>query len=175
MGTERARPVDVVKAFLAAMEKLDYDTALSLVSDDCEYVNVPLSTVRGPAGIRSVLEPFFAPTLENQWVVRTIAAEGPLVFVERLDRHRLPGGWRSCRWWGSGRSATAASPPGGTTSIRAPWRRRSRSTPERRPTAQAKPSRRHVISTIPGTTSALARSITRPCRSIVVIGTRPEA
>jgi limonene-1,2-epoxide hydrolase len=93
LGTQPARPVDVVKAFLAAMEKLDYDTALSLVSDDCEYVNVPLSTVRGPAGIRSVLEPFFAPTLENEWVVRTIAAEGPLVFVERLDRHRLPGGW----------------------------------------------------------------------------------
>jgi limonene-1,2-epoxide hydrolase len=93
MGTEPTNPVDVVKAFLAAMEKLDYDTALSLVSDDCEYVNVPLSTVRGPAGIRSVLEPFFAPTLENQWVVRTIAADGPLVFVERLDRHRLPGGW----------------------------------------------------------------------------------
>lgn len=93
MGAQPANPVEVVEAFLAAMEKLDYDTALSLVSDDCEYVNVPLSTVRGPAGIRSVLEPFFAPTLENEWVVRAIAEAGPLVFVERLDRHRLPGGW----------------------------------------------------------------------------------
>jgi limonene-1,2-epoxide hydrolase len=93
LGAQPANPVEVVEAFLAAMEKLDYDTALSLVSDDCEYVNVPLSTVRGPAGIRSVLEPFFAPTLENEWVVRAIAEAGPLVFVERLDRHRLPGGW----------------------------------------------------------------------------------
>jgi limonene-1,2-epoxide hydrolase len=93
MGTQPANPVDVVRAFLVAMEKLDYDTALSLVSEDCEYANVPLSMVRGPGGIRSVLEPFFAPTLENQWVVRAIAADGPLVFVERLDRHRLPGGW----------------------------------------------------------------------------------
>jgi limonene-1,2-epoxide hydrolase len=93
MSAEATHPLAVVHAFLAAMEKLDYDTALRHVADDCEYVNMPMGAVRGPAGIRGVLEPFFAPTLENQWVIRQIAADGPVVFVERLDRHRLPGGW----------------------------------------------------------------------------------
>lgn len=93
MSSETKKPVDVVRVFLAAMEKLDYDTALAFVSDDCEYVNIPMSTVHGPAGIRSVLEPFFAPTLENEFVIKTIVAEGDVVFVERLDRHRLRNGW----------------------------------------------------------------------------------
>ncbi len=87
------RPTDVIRSFLTAMEGLDYDTALALVSEDCEYVNVPLATVRGPEGIRGVLEPFFAPTLENQFVIRSTAEAGPVVFMERLDRHRLANGW----------------------------------------------------------------------------------
>ena len=86
-------PIDVVKAFNAAMEIKDYDNGLKLVSADCEYTNIPMSTVRGPAGIRSVLEPFFAPTLENKLVIIREAAVGHLVFLERLDRHLLPTGW----------------------------------------------------------------------------------
>jgi limonene-1,2-epoxide hydrolase len=86
-------PIETVKAFNAAMAVKDYDTALALVSDDCEYTNIPMQTVRGPAGIRGVLEPFFAPTLENQLTVLREAAAGPLVFLERLDRHLLPTGW----------------------------------------------------------------------------------
>lgn len=93
MSTETRQPVDVIRAFLAAMAKLDYDTAMTYVSDDCEYVNVPIMTVHGPAGIRSVLEPFFAPTLENEWIIKATASDGPVVFMERLDRHRLPNGW----------------------------------------------------------------------------------
>ena len=83
----------VVRTFMDAIEKRDYDTALRFVSDDCEYTNLPLATVRGPSGVRAVLEPFFAPTLENEFRVLRAACEGPLVFTERLDRHRLEGGW----------------------------------------------------------------------------------
>ena len=86
-------PIEVVKAFNAAMEVKDYDAALKFVSDDCEYTNIPMSTVRGPAGMRSVLEPFFAPTRENRLNVIREAAVGPVVFLERLDRHLLPTGW----------------------------------------------------------------------------------
>ena len=86
-------PIEVVKAFNKAMEIKDYDTALKLVSDDCEYTNMPMGTVRGPAGIRSVLEPFFAPTIENKLEILREAAVGPIVFLERLDRHLLPAGW----------------------------------------------------------------------------------
>ena len=76
-----------------AMAVKDYDTALRYIAGDCEYDNVPLAKVRGPAGVRAVLEPFFAPTLENEFLVRRELAAGPVVFQERLDRHRLATGW----------------------------------------------------------------------------------
>ena len=93
MTIDTQDPVDVVATFMAAMAKLDYDTAMTYVSDDCEYVNPPLGTVSGPAGIRGVLEPFFATTLENEWIIKTTATDGSVVFMERLDRHRLTNGW----------------------------------------------------------------------------------
>ena len=86
-------PIEVVKAFNRAMEIKDYDTAVKFVSDDCEYTNMPMGTVRGPAGVRSVLEPFFAPTIENRLEILREAAVGPIVVLERLDRHLLPTGW----------------------------------------------------------------------------------
>ena len=89
-----ASPLEVARAFLKLMEPLDYDAALKLVADACEYTNPPpLGTVRGPAGIRAVLEPFFAPTLENEFKVLREAEIGPIVFMERLDRHRLADKW----------------------------------------------------------------------------------
>ena len=86
-------PIEIVKAFNAAMEIKDYDTALKYVASDCEYTNIPMATVRGPAGIRSVLEPFFAPTIENRFEILREAVAGPVVFLERLDRHLLATGW----------------------------------------------------------------------------------
>lgn len=93
--TNPQSPLEVVKAFFAAMATLNYDKALSYVSDDCEYDNLPMpgAKVYGPAGIRAVLEPFFAPTIENEFVVLREAAQGPIVFMERLDRHHMPSGW----------------------------------------------------------------------------------
>jgi len=94
MSAESPQPIDVVTAVMVAMEKLDYDTAMTFVSDDCEYVNVPpIPTVYGPDGIRGVLEPFFAPTLSNEYIIKTTAEAGPVVFMERLDRHQLAKGW----------------------------------------------------------------------------------
>jgi limonene-1,2-epoxide hydrolase len=52
-----------------------------------------MGSVRGPEGVRAVLEPFFAPTLENEFVTLRHAQTGPSLFVERLDRHRLETGW----------------------------------------------------------------------------------
>jgi len=86
-------PIDTIRAFIHAVAQKDYDTALPLISADCEYTNVPLATVRGPEGVRSVLEPFFAPTLENEFVLKRTASDGPVIFMERLDRHRLPDRW----------------------------------------------------------------------------------
>lgn len=88
------KPVDTVRRFLAAMEVLDYDRACAMLSVDCAYTNPPpIGTVHGPAGMRAVLEPFFAPTLENEFRIVRAAADGPMVFLERLDRHRLADKW----------------------------------------------------------------------------------
>jgi len=87
-------PLDVVRAFLRAMEVKDYDSGLTHIAENCEYANMGvLPTVFGPAGVRALLEPFFAPTLENEFVVLRSAVNGAVVFLERLDRHRLADRW----------------------------------------------------------------------------------
>lgn len=88
-------PKAVVDAFLEAFEKLDYDAACALISEDCQYTNMPagMGTVTGPAGVRAVLEPFFAPTLENEFRILRTVCDGNTVINERLDRHRLPDKW----------------------------------------------------------------------------------
>lgn len=86
-------PTEIVSTFMKYMENLNYDEALTLVTDDVEYTNIPMGTVRGPEGIRSVLEPFFAATISNQWVIKAAAENGTTVFMERLDRHQLKNGW----------------------------------------------------------------------------------
>lgn len=87
-------PTDTVRQFMKLMEPLDYDAALKLISADCEYVNpAPFGAVRGPAGVRAVLEPFFGPTKENEFKVLRQSASGPVVFLERLDRHLFGDKW----------------------------------------------------------------------------------
>ena len=86
-------PLEVVHRFLKAMETKDYDAGLKYVAPDCEYENLPLGKVMGPQGVRSVLEPFFAPTIENKFDILREAVSGPIVFVERLDRHLVKTGW----------------------------------------------------------------------------------
>lgn len=86
--------LDVVRQFMKLMEPLDYDAALNLVSDDCDYINPPpLGAVRGPAAVRAVLEPFFGPTRENEFKVLRAAVDGLVVFLERLDRHLFGDKW----------------------------------------------------------------------------------
>jgi limonene-1,2-epoxide hydrolase len=83
----------IVKTFLNAMAVKDYDKGLVLVADACVYENLPMGKTTGPAGVRGVLEPFFASTLENDLRILREAASGDVVFVERLDRHRLADRW----------------------------------------------------------------------------------
>lgn len=94
MSASSQAPAHVVRQFMKLMEPLNYDEALKLVSEDVAYSNPPpLGTVRGPAGIRAVLEPFFSPTLENEFKIVRESVSGHIVFLERLDRHRLADKW----------------------------------------------------------------------------------
>lgn len=94
MSAVTASPSEIVRQFMKLMEPLNYDDALKLVADTCDYTNPPpIGTVRGPAGVRAVLESFFKPTLENEFQILREAAAGPVVILERLDRHRLADKW----------------------------------------------------------------------------------
>ena len=66
----------------------------SLVSDDIEYDNVPIGTVHGPDGVRSVLSGgVTAAASEIQWVVHRQVADGDTVMNERTDRFLVDGRW----------------------------------------------------------------------------------
>ncbi len=82
-----------VTAFLKAMEQMDFDAGLAHVAEDVEYINSPGTVVRGHEGVRSVLEPFFAPIEENDFVILRQIVDGHQVVFERLDKHRVPQGW----------------------------------------------------------------------------------
>jgi limonene-1,2-epoxide hydrolase len=86
-------PLTVVQTFIQAVERCDFDSACALLSEDCEYDNVPMGKVFGPAGVRSSLEPFMTPCTEIEWVVVREAETGPFVFNERVDRFKMPHGW----------------------------------------------------------------------------------
>lgn len=81
------------RTMIEAVAVKDYDTALAHFTDDCEYTNLPMGSVTGPAAIRATLEPFFAPTIANELIILRSAVEGDTVFAERLDRHRIDTGW----------------------------------------------------------------------------------
>jgi limonene-1,2-epoxide hydrolase len=86
-------PLEIVRTFIAALERRDLDTALELVTDDVEYDNVPMGSMRGPDAIRATLEPFLGRAEEIEWVIRREAATGDVVFNERVDRFRVGDGW----------------------------------------------------------------------------------
>lgn len=86
-------PAETVDAFIAAIERRDLDAAVALVADDCEYDNVPMGKVHGPDEIRRLLGPMVERASTIDWVVHRQAAQGELVFNERLDRFEMPFGW----------------------------------------------------------------------------------
>lgn len=90
-------PDDLVRRFIDLLADKDLDGAFRLVAEDCEYDNVPIGTVRGPAGIRSVLEGFFASCERLDWVIERQVADGTItaatVINERLDKFLIHGRW----------------------------------------------------------------------------------
>lgn len=94
MAPSTPDPLVVVEQMIKAFEVMDLDRALQYLAADVEYTNIPRGTVRGHAGVRQVLSPFFGPIRENEFIIIRKAASGGTVFIERLDRHRLDHGWR---------------------------------------------------------------------------------
>jgi limonene-1,2-epoxide hydrolase len=79
-------PEDVIAAFVAAVEQGDLDAALAHMAPECEYDNVPIGKAIGHEAIRQTLAMFVAPENPAQFKVLRQAAQGNVVFNERIDR-----------------------------------------------------------------------------------------
>jgi len=90
-------PADVVSSFIASIERRDLDHALSHLTDDCEYDNVPMGKVIGRDAVRATLEPFLAQCTEVAWPVSHQVHSGNLdsgvVMNERVDRFKVGASW----------------------------------------------------------------------------------
>jgi limonene-1,2-epoxide hydrolase len=86
-------PEELVNEFMARVVRMDLDAACELVSDDCEYDNVPISKVYGPDGIKGVLGAMVGALDEVDWVIHRQVAVGNTVMNERTDRFGMNGKW----------------------------------------------------------------------------------
>ena len=86
-------PEEVVDEFIRRICTLDLDAACELVTDDCEYDNVPMGKGFGPDGIKAVLAPMVGGLDEVEFVVHRQVAAGNLVLNERSDRFRAGDVW----------------------------------------------------------------------------------
>jgi limonene-1,2-epoxide hydrolase len=82
-----ARPpeIDVVRAFLAALERQDVASVLDLADDAIVYQNVPLPPARGRDQFEKQMQWFGHNLTGFEARIDAIAADGPTVLTERVD------------------------------------------------------------------------------------------
>ena len=83
----------IVDEFIRRVVGKDLDGACELVTDDCEYDNVPMGKNIGPEGIKAFLAPMVDSLDEVQFVVHRQTATGNVVMNERTDRFRTGDTW----------------------------------------------------------------------------------
>lgn len=90
--------IEVVEAFLHAMEEQDIDAVLALCTDDVRYQNVPLPPARGRKAFESQLRFFERYFTGFEAHNHHIASDGDgAVLTERTDV-LIIGRWRSAFW-----------------------------------------------------------------------------
>lgn len=86
-------PLETVNAMIAALERKDLAAAITYMTDDIEYDNVPMRAVHGHAEVVASLEPFLAGCGDVEWVIKHEAASGDVVMNERVDRFQFGERW----------------------------------------------------------------------------------
>lgn len=90
-------PDEIVRSFINHIEAKNLDAACTLLSDDCEYDNVPMSKVFGIDAVKQVLGPFVSGCSEIDWVIVRQTSSGDatsgIVLNERVDRFNMGGRW----------------------------------------------------------------------------------
>ncbi|MEK7292248.1 MAG: limonene-1,2-epoxide hydrolase family protein [Actinomycetota bacterium] len=90
-------PGALVTRFIENIEQSRFTAAMDLVSDDCEYDNVPFTKVFGKEAIVSVLSEFLAASTRVEWLVHHQVSSGDMhhgvVMNERTDRFEIDDRW----------------------------------------------------------------------------------
>lgn len=88
-------PIDVVRKFCAAWsDNAGTSQLTAFLTDDAVYHNIPMAPVTGRRAIANNIDSFIRPGPPGiksiQFRVINIAANGPVVMTERVDRFSLP-------------------------------------------------------------------------------------
>jgi limonene-1,2-epoxide hydrolase len=90
-------PDELVRTFIKHIEAKDLESACALMTDDCEYDNVPMAKVFGIEAVKQVLGPFTAGCSEIDWVIVRQSSAGTVtsgvVLNERVDRFKMGERW----------------------------------------------------------------------------------
>lgn len=90
-------PGAFVTRFIENIEHSRFTAAMDMVSDDCEYDNVPFNKVFGKEAIVSVLSEFLAASTRVEWLVHHQVSSGDMhhgvVMNERTDRFEIDDRW----------------------------------------------------------------------------------
>tara|TARA_B100001142_G_C14039948_1_gene541669 strand:- start:259 stop:648 length:390 start_codon:yes stop_codon:yes gene_type:complete len=86
-------PDQVVTTFIDYINQMDLEQAVSLLSENCEYDNVPMGKVFGRDAIFQQLKPMMDRCDQIDWITMKQTSTGSIVMNERLDKFLWPHGW----------------------------------------------------------------------------------
>lgn len=88
------RNVAVVREFIDAWGAIDVDAAMACLSDDIEYINLPLEPIVGQKDVRRIVDGIMKLSKKVHWELINIFGHGNVVTTERLDHWDFDGkGW----------------------------------------------------------------------------------
>lgn len=79
------QPETVVRSFLEALERLDVEAAVDMVSDDIVYINKGLPAVRGRAQFERAMSFLSKYCDDFEGRITHLAVNGDIVLTERVD------------------------------------------------------------------------------------------
>ena len=88
-----ATPEEIVTTFIDLINQKDLTAATDLLSEDCEYDNVPMGKTFGRKAILAQLQPMMERCAEIDWITIRQTASGSIVMNERMDKFLWPHGW----------------------------------------------------------------------------------
>lgn len=78
-------PQEIIEEFLAAWSRLDLEELMAYFTDDAVYHNMPGPPSTGIDAVRASIARFLKGWDKTEWKVLNLAANGNVVFAERVD------------------------------------------------------------------------------------------